>query len=264
MDKYFSISYKKTMQPKTENFELHSHDGYEFFLFIKGDAQYLVEGNYYNLNPLDAIVISQNEMHRVFHFSNTFYERFVINISPEFFVDANCEEYEEIFKNEIFEGNNKIFAKDILESGLYNIILSLKKYSNNGENCNSPVVRAAIIEFLYVLNNIKNFSKSEQSDTRIRDIISYINENYTENISLDDLAARFFISKYHLCRLFKKATGHTVHNYINHKRLTVLRDLLSTGISIGEGCSLCGFPDYSSFYRFYIKETGKSPKIGLK
>lgn len=264
MYSYFSMTYLTTKQPKTQHFELHYHDGYEFLLFIEGDSNYIVEGNSYRLEPYDAIVIRRQEMHRILHNSNAIYTRFILNISPEFFKDANCEEYEKIFINNVFNGNNKISAKDIKSSGLYDIILSLIKYSDNGRNPDKPVVHAALVEFLYVLNEIKNFSKSEQQGNHIKDIISYINDHYTENISLDDLAARFFISKYHLCRLFKKSTGHTVHNYINHKRLTAARDLCKTGVSIGDACTLCGFADYSSFYRFYIKEVGESPKKSLK
>ena len=225
MERYFSISYCSTIKSKTEHFKLHSHDGYEFFLFIKGDSRYIVEGNSYHLSPLDAIVIRRREMHRILHNSDTYYERVVINIEPEFFIQNGCTEYETIFTNHVFEGNNKISAKDIKESGLYDSILSIKKYSENGCSPNKPVVRAAIIEFLYILNNIKSFANSDSPGNQIRNIISYINEHYAENISLDSLAAQFFISKYHLCRIFKKETGHTVHNYINQKRLNAVRDL---------------------------------------
>ncbi len=264
MNNYFTITYSESIQPKTEHFELHYHDGYEFLLFFKGDSEYIVEGNNYTLNSLDAVVIKRYEMHRIFHHSNSVYKRFVININPEFFHKFHCKEYENIFTDNVFNGNNKILAKDIKESGLFDIINSIIKYSDGGKNIDKPVVRAAVIEFLYVLNNIKNFSESEKGNTQIRNIISYINDHYKEDISLDTLSSLFFISKYHLCRSFKESTGYTVHNFINQKRLSAVKNLCKSGIPIGEACTSCGFSDYSSFYRFYIKENGVSPKKDLK
>ena len=127
MENLFQISCGESIQPKTEHFELHSHDGYEFFLFLNGDSEYIVEGNYYRLEPLDAIVIRRHEMHRIIHHSNSMYKRVIINIDPEFFHSTHCEEYENIFINNVFNGNNKIFAKDMKESGLYVIIQALLK-----------------------------------------------------------------------------------------------------------------------------------------
>ena len=264
MDRNFDISHKITVQSKTEYVELHTHDGYEFFLYIAGDSEYFVEGNYYKLEPFDAIVISRNEMHRVLHWSNTVYERVVISIDRDFFKETGCEEYEAIFMSREFEGNNKIPSKEVKESGLYDIIKAILKYSDDGKNQDKPVVRAAVIEFLYVLNDIKNFKRSENADSRITNIISYINENYSKNLTVDALAEKFFLSKNHLCRIFKKSTGYTLHYYINHKRLLAVRDLCREGMAIGEACTACGFSNYSSFYRFYVKENGSAPKYDLK
>ena len=93
--------------------------------------------------------------------------------------------------------------------------------------------------------------------------MSYINNNYNSNISLGDVAEKFFISKYHLCHMFKKATGLTVHRYITQKRITNVRESMGEGINITSAVINAGFSSYSSFYRSYIKEYGIPPKEGL-
>ena len=57
--------------PSNVNFQLHNHDSYEIYMFLEGDAKYIVEGNTYSLEPCDMIIIRKHEMHRVFHNSST-------------------------------------------------------------------------------------------------------------------------------------------------------------------------------------------------
>ena len=80
---------------------------------------------------------------------------------------------------------------------------------------------------------------------------------------MDELEKEFFISKYHLCREFKKATGHTVVRYINNKRLSKVKELYKNGMSINKACVESGFSSYSSFYKAYLKEYKTIPKEGL-
>ena len=90
-------------------------------------------------------------------------------------------------------------------------------------------------------------------------IIWYLNQHLKENITLDQLSERFFISKHHLNKVFRKATGTTVFDYLLHKRITAAQQLLITGYSAQEAASQAGFGDYSSFYRAYTRINGHSP-----
>ena len=90
-------------------------------------------------------------------------------------------------------------------------------------------------------------------------ILTHLNEHFTEPITLDDLAERFFLSKHHLNRLFRKATGTTVRDYLINKRVTYVQQLLINGIPATQAASLAGFGDYTSFYRAYVKRFGHSP-----
>lgn len=95
--------------------------------------------------------------------------------------------------------------------------------------------------------------------TTIQKILLYLEENYTEKTSIDMLAAKFYISKYHLMRQFKKETGCTIHHFILHKRIGHACRLISTGLSPSEACYRCGFTDYSLFFKAFTKITGASP-----
>lgn len=242
-----------------ENFFLHNHEEYEIYMFLEGDSKYIVEGNFYTLNPGDMIIIRKQEMHRVFHNTPTLYRRFVLMISPEFFKQKNCPEYEAVFLSDFQKNGNKINADIVHSSGLYNAILRYKKYSDDYKIINTPITDSSITEILYILNKISSFSYADDTNTTIKEIIAYINNNFTSDISLDVLSNNFFISKYYLCRVFRKSTGLTVQNYIRQKRLGYARELHLAGKNLTEASMLAGFGDYSSFYRTYIKEYGSSP-----
>ena len=90
-------------------------------------------------------------------------------------------------------------------------------------------------------------------------VVKYLNSNVEKNISLDNLANKFFVSKYHLCRAFKKYSGASVHAYINKKRIMYAKQLIESGETASGAAEKIGFGDYSAFYRAYFKMIGKSP-----
>ena len=244
---------------KNTNFRLHNHDRYEIYLFLEGDSKYIVEENVYNLEPYDMIIIRKHEMHRVYHNSNAKYRRFVLMISPDYFKD--CPEYEEVFLKSSAGRGNKINSDVVRSSGIYDAVMRLKKYSDGYSLSESPVIKGTITEILYILNSISHFSVGDNSNNQLKEVISYINNNYTDEITLDILEEKFYISKYHLCRIFKEATGLTVQNYIRQKRLTYVSELKRQGKNLTEAATLAGFNDYSSFYRAYKNKYKKSPKM---
>ena len=90
-------------------------------------------------------------------------------------------------------------------------------------------------------------------------VIKYLNGNIEKDISLDKLARHFFVSKYYLCRAFKKHNGISVHGYINRKRVMYAKQLIESGETASGAAYRVGFGDYSAFYRAYVKLIGKSP-----
>jgi len=262
---YYGISTNFILAPVNQNFQLHCHDQYEILLFLEGDAKYIVEEKTYSLEPGDIIVIRKHEMHRIFHNSPTRYHRSILMVSPEFFKYYHCQDYEEQFLHPHPGTDNKIAAEIVRSSGLYDAFMRYKKYSEDYSlDRKSPILIATIIEILYLINKTTGFVSSDFPNEPIKSILTHLNNHYTEDITLDMLAGQFFLSKYYLCRAFRKATGLTIHQYITRKRLTFVRELKDEGKSIGEAAMLAGFQDYSSFYRAYQKEYGLSPREDLR
>lgn len=257
---FFSHTYSE--KPTQKNFVYHHHDVYEILIVLKGNAVHLVEGNHYNLTPYSLFFVRDNELHQLFPDLDKPYERIVIAIDKSFFKKYNCEQYRAIFENRKVGEGNLIKTERLLKSGIMDCIERIEKYVEAEEDF---MVNNAVVEFLYLLNAAGSSKMSpENNKTAIKPIIDYINDNFMNNISLDELADVFFMSKAHLCRKFKKITGITVNSYITNKRFLNIKSLCDKGYSISEAATVSGYNSYANFYKAYVKETGVSPKEGLK
>lgn len=99
-------------------------------------------------------------------------------------------------------------------------------------------------------------SDSALSD-KLKNIIHYLDEHYTEDISLDSLSEQFYISKYYLSREFKKEFGTTIIQYVLAKKITNAKELLRySNSSIEEIARLCGIDDASYFNKVFKKMEG--------
>jgi len=96
-------------------------------------------------------------------------------------------------------------------------------------------------------------------DPKIDEALRYINNNLSEELSVDALAGMCYLSRYYFMRRFKESTGYTVHNYISQKRLTAAAELLEGGAGVTEAAIKVGFSEYSSFLRSFKKVYGVTP-----
>ena len=96
-------------------------------------------------------------------------------------------------------------------------------------------------------------------DPRVVEWMRFLDRHYFEDLTMDELAERFYISKFHMMRLFRAQTGFTIHTYLQQRRLLGARQLIEQGMLATEACYRCGFRSYSSFTRAYSKHFGMTP-----
>ncbi len=262
-EREFMFRHRYTKGAENENYHLHNHsDSYEILLYIRGDAEFVVEGSRYKMSPYDIVIASDFEMHLMDHKSKKDYERIVINVGKNFFTNRGCENYKKVFAERVLGENNLIPSETAKSSGLTSLLFKIEEYLNDDAD-SGIAASAAFTEFLYILNRTgmtelkdKAYKKNEQ----IKSVILYINEHLTEPLSLDRISNKFYISKGHLCRIFKASTGYTVNNYIAYKRLLYARELVSGGVSWTNASIEAGFGNYSGFYRAYTHTFGNAPR----
>ena len=103
-------------------------------------------------------------------------------------------------------------------------------------------------------------SVSSSDDNELRSIITWTENNFTNKITLDEVADIFGYSKHYFCKKFKKLTGITYLTYLNNVRVHNACHLLKSGKSISDTCDLCGFDDIPYFTQLFKKITGITPK----
>lgn len=115
--------------------------------------------------------------------------------------------------------------------------------------------------FVSLLTESKSYTKSQQNmPDQLKYLVYYINNNYTQDLSLEFLSDFFDISKYHLCRSFKKYMGFTLNDYITQLRLDRTKELLkTTALPANKIGFMVGFNDENYFYRLFKKHIGVSP-----
>lgn len=254
----YDFSHQTSSITAREYYPLHHHLHTELYLFIRGDCKYQVEGITYPLKPYDLIIIKSGEMHRVLKKNFIMYERMILEITSDFFRENDCAEYEKLFLEKEIGQNCKIDANTVITSGLKDAFARLSKYSDKSPAA-EIVKRGIVAEILHIINNLEATQGDIIENKPVQSIAEYITDNLTQPLSLDKIADEFFISKSHLCRIFKAATGLTVNKYITMKRLNLARTLFKSGNSLNSACIEAGFSDYSSFYRAYVKKFGHPP-----
>lgn len=256
----FSFCHTLTKPSDRSSLFLHDHESFELFWFLDGDVDYIVEGNVYPLKPYEMIIIPPRVLHRAVQKSPVRYERMILNINQNFFDRYHCSQY----KKALYRTNPKIDADQVFASGLSQLLERIKKYTKNFSESSLPVLLAVALEALHILNGIDDNSTEEGSENNIQKIILYINQHFTEKFSLDHLAETIYLSKGHMCRSFKKATGYTLSSYMNHVRINHVKELYQNGMSLSEASMKSGFGSYVHFYKAFCKENGVAPREGLK
>ena len=137
--------------------------------------------------------------------------------------------------------------------------------SDAADHYSSLAGLAYLTQILINLNRLsaRSHSHSESilpADSVVYRVLNYINTHYSENLTLNDLANQFFISKYHLSREFGRVVGTSVHRYLIQKRLVMAKQMMRQGMSSTEVYQHCGFGDYSNFYRAFKAEYHITPK----
>lgn len=255
----------------SNEFEFHYHDFHKITIFIKGKAQYIIEGKSYELEPYDIILVNRNDIHRVLVDGAIPYERIIVYISPGFMEDYRTSEYDlhYCFEKAKKEHSNVLRIHSLEKSALFKITNRMERSFDDTEYASSLYQKILFLEFMIQLNRaaIKNYVEFLDTDlynAKIVDIMQYINAHLSESLDIDSLSKAFYISKYYMMRLFKAETGYTIGNYITYRRLLYARELIFDGIPITQACFACGFGDYSTFSRAYKSEFSEAPRSLLR
>lgn len=244
-----------------QEFSYHYHDFHKVVIFLSGKVTYHIEGKAYHLKPWDILLVSRHAIHKSEIDASVPYERFILWIKN----DIPNKQLLQCFQKASDRSYNLVRLNSSLQEKLKDVLFELEASARSEAFGKDILTQALFQEFMVHLNRIfleKQYifdKKSYSYDSQIANILKYINHHLGEDLSVDALASRHYISKYHLMRKFKEETGYTLHNYVINKRLLQARTLISEGTPILKAAHESGFAEYSTFSRAYRKQFGKAP-----
>lgn len=140
-------------------------------------------------------------------------------------------------------------------------LTAILKIFSSGSPVREPLLSKYLTDILTEFLLYTPTSIHTRSYTNItEEIITYINEHFRENISLEDLASHAGLSQYHFIRIFKKETGFTPHEYIINTRIATAKYLLKNSrLSVKDICFTTGFSCESVFCSAFKRHQGMTP-----
>lgn len=240
--------------------DMHFHDAYELYFILSGTRDYFIEEQFFKLGEGDLAVVPSGALHRTAGKGAT---RFLIYFSPEFLERYYTKPIRDLLtaplKTAVYHPSQEQRTR-IMEL----MTTLLQEYELNKKEKSAPreaAIALLLSDLLRLIAKLPNAAAQKENPApRSAQIVKYINENYNEIFSVEDVANHFFMSKYYFCRLFRKTMGIPLFTYIN-----TIKIQQSCLIMEKENCTLteiatrCGFNTSSYFCKVFKNIMGVSP-----
>ena len=245
---------------------LHHCLNYMLLYFKHGTGSIKVEGRHYNLSSGDIIILNPSELFQLSIKDNEYHERITINVSEDMLASFphSCNTILEPFYKRSKGTGNHITAENVKKYGMDVCLDKILHCALSGENTSPLMCFCSISELLHRLG--KSTASAASSDYEeaylnplIRDVLSYLNLHFKEDLNISDIAGEFNIDKSHLSHLFKESMGMSLWNYVIFRRIQLFNSLIRENHSVEETCYKVGFKNYSNFFRLYKKHMKMTP-----
>ena len=242
----------------------HYHDFDKLILVLSGNVKYIIEGREYELLPFDFVLVNRYDIHKpVVSEDSDIYDRIILYIKHDFL--ENLGLLDAFKKSSELESHVVRFPANV-SAEIYDAFINAEKdiKVEDKEYAGKLISRIDIIRALISFNKAcisENFGFTPEAryNRKVIDILEYINENLQKDLTIERLADHFYMSKFHMMRIFKQETGYSVHQYVSEKRILYARSLIMGGMPATTACLESGFNDYSSFSRAFKAQLGMLP-----
>ncbi len=246
----------------------HFHKEYELYYLLEGERYYFIDRQTYHVKKGSIVFVDQNQIHKTVGASNFFHDRILVQISDEV-MKALFSVLGDMDMSAVLPGCFGVLelnetGQQYIEQVLFDIIEEMKKKRTGYEY----IVKAKVTELLvFIMRCKKGEYTTFQVETvktekhkKVHEIAEYVNLNYKNKLSLDDISKHFYVSKSYLSRIYKEVTGFTVNEYINIVRIKKAKLLLETTEKpITEVAELVGYESITYFEKVFKVYMETSP-----
>ena len=260
-DFYFHHTRTIHPEPGDDTFRSHSHNMYEIYYFLHGEADFVVEGHIHALQRGSMIMTECGQAHNILiRNQETPYERMALLFSSRLLPDGFSS-----LLAAVHGGSNGFSFGEGDRQWLEHCFSLLQTPSLPGISMESRM--QAVLGVLLAKAAEKMALGQEtapEKDDLVSRIIQFIHGHLQQEWRLSDLEKALYRDKIYLNRRFRAVMGCGIWEYTMRKRVFAAQRQLRQSRSISAAFSVSGFQDYSSFYRRYKKYIGVSPSEDLK
>lgn len=234
----------------------HLHNLGELIIVEEGASTVISDGMIKSVAGSYAIYYPPHAIHQQLNAPNYKYTRWLITIEPAYLDGLDFPD--------------STFVLNLTADNLRRLVEPAKLllfYSGDEKNVDRKLVEArrrSIVGLMLIeLSDMLSGGRVEVpvGANYISGVCRYIDQHLSENLTLDELAERFFVSRAKLTQNFRGALGMSVGEYIAVTRVGTAKHLLKSGKSVSETAVLCGFTDSSHLIRTFSRLCGETPAV---
>ena len=242
----------------------HYHDCYELYYLHAGDRYYFIKDKTYHATEGSVVFIEPYAIHCTCNFEKKGYDRTVIYFKREFaegVLNALGSDFFDSYGNDCHIHKTNLADRALIRLTIEN----MQAAYDSASDCET-YLKAALVHLLLLLSghrassDIPAIEYANPTHRMISEITGYINNNYSENITLKAISVRYYISPCYFSRTFKSLCGLSFTEYLNNVRIKAAEELLAgTDMTVTDISAAVGFSGSTHFDRVFKKITGVSP-----
>ena len=186
-----------------QELDFHFHEFDKVVLLLTGRVDYIVEGHSYALKPWDVLLVKHHTIHKAEIDQSVPYERIIIYLDGKYFGRSMPEARLMDSFDQADRTGEHLLTPSVSQRQEIQRVLSAYEDSARDEGIGAPALRETfIIQLLIHISRMTASaapSRESQYDPKIQQVLSYINEHLHEELTVDQLAERAYLSKYHSC-----------------------------------------------------------------
>ena len=254
---------------RAQKLDYHYHEFDKLILLLGGKVTYVVEGVTYFLQPWDVLLVQHSLIHKPIIDPAEPYERVVLWLDRTWLSQRSDpgERLDTCFDTARERGFHLLRADGARRLRYMQTIQGLEEALHSKEFGAARLADTLCQQLLIDVNRdiLSGCTAAEATDSyrvdpKMEEILQYIVHHLDEDLSVDSLSKRFYLSRYYLMHRFKAVTGFTVHQYISQKRLLLAGELIRQGVPVMKAAEQAGFAEYSTFLRAFQNTFHMSPR----
>ena len=231
----------------------HYHDYYELYFLENGARHHMAEEQLFHITKGEFLLFAPYTMHHSYGDVDVPFQRIVLYFRADSGVNLNI-------LNAIDTQPGVFHPNDADLLSIHSLLNQILATEQSDDIYKQDALSILLNMLLLQILRVKKVSHISAERNRITDVINYIHEHYSEDISLEELSSKFFVSQYYLCREFKKYTNRTIIQYVNVTRIMkAQRQIMETDKNLTQISLENGFSNLTHFNRVFKSVTGQTP-----